>query len=741
MPIALTEEHRALADSVAAFAGRHISSDRTRAQFEQLAAGERPAFWTELCEQGLHLLHLPDRVGGYGAGLTELAVVVERLGWALCPGPFVPTVIASAVLAGSDQHDERISKLLAEFADGATGALAYDGPLVATPAGDGWRVSGTSAPTLGLPGADLIVVAASVASEPSTRVWFTVPAGIGQVDALPPVDLTRSVGTLALREHRLAADDVLPHVPRERVELVVNTVLAAEAAGLSQWGLTAALDHVRTREQFGQPVGRFQAVQHKAAMLLVRTELAAAAAWDAARAEDQDAVQQRIAAAAAALCALPLAVDNALETITLFGGVGFTWEHDAHLYQRRAISIASIAGPEDGWARRLGELARHGNRDFSFVGPDALPQLRERVRAVLTEAAALSDKGTKPYGRRGIRNGPRQAKLANAGLVCPHYPPPYGLGAGPAEQAVIAQEFAAAGLEPPEIIIGEWVLPTLLAHGSGAQQQRFIVPTLRGELRWCQLFSEPDAGSDLAGLRTRAVKVDGGWRLSGQKVWSSLAHQADWGVCLARTDPGAPKHRGLSYFLINMRSAGVQVRPLRQATGHAEFNEVFLDNVVAPDDCLVGEPGAGWRLAGTTLANERLSMGGHLPHGSAQRVRHLLEAGRFAGARDDAVRVLGRCTCRELALSAMNLRGAFARLAGADPGAEISVQKLYNAIAQRDNSRDLLRLLGPDGAAANPDVPFDDVADHLGLPSVLFGGGTIEIQLNVIATRVLGLPR
>jgi alkylation response protein AidB-like acyl-CoA dehydrogenase len=739
--IALTEEQRALADSVASFVGRHISSDRTRGQFESLARGERPAFWDQLCEQGLHLLHLPEKAGGYGVGLTELAIVVERLAQALCPGPFVPTVIASAVLAGSDQNDERVGKLLAEFADGATGALVRKGTLVARRDEDGWQVSGRSAPALGLPGADVIVVAAAVADEPGTRLWFSVRAGAGQLNVLRPVDLTRSVGTLTLRDHRLAINDVLPAVPIERVDLAVNTVLAAEAAGISRWGLQAAIDHVRTREQFGQPVGRFQAVQHKAAMLLLRTELAVAAAWDAARAEEQDAEQQRIAAAAAALSALPIAVDNLLETITLFGGVGFTWEHDAHLYQRRAISIASLVGAEDFWALRLGELALSGKRDFSFVGPEALPQLRRQVRAVLAEAALLSDQGTKPYGRRGTRNGARQALLADSGLVCPHYPPPYGLGAGPAEQAVIAQEFAAAGLEPPEIIIGEWVLPTLLEHGSDAQQRRFIMPTLRGELRWCQLFSEPDAGSDLASLRTRAVQVAGGWRLSGQKVWSSLAHQADWGICLARTDPEAPKHRGLSYFLVDMSSAGVQVRPLRQATGDAEFNEVFLDDVVVPDDCVVGRQGDGWRLAGTTLANERLSMGGSLPHGSSERVRDLLEAGKFAGSHEDAVRVLGRCTGRELALSALNLRGALARIAGASPGAEISVQKLYSAIAQRDNSRDLLRLLGPAGAAADPGVRIDDVADHLALPSVLFGGGTVEIQLNVIATRVLGLPR
>jgi alkylation response protein AidB-like acyl-CoA dehydrogenase len=227
-----------------------------------------------------------------------------------------------------------------------------------------------------------------------------------------------------------------------------------------------------------------------------------------------------------------------------------------------------------------------------------------------------------------------------------------------------------------------------------------------------------------------------------------MAHEADWGVCLARTDPDAPKHQGISYFLVDMRSAGVDVRPLRQATGMSEFNEVFLDEVFVPDDCLVAEPGHGWKLAVTTLSNERLSMGARLSHGSTQLVRSVIDEGRHTAGRDAVLRVLGRCAGREMALSALNLRGVLARLSDVDAGAQISVQKVYNAIAQRDNSRDLLAVLGPHGAVARPDrartgagTEPDPVIDHIGLPAVLFGGGTIEIQLNVIARRVLQLPR
>jgi len=445
--------------------------------------------------------------------------------------------------------------------------------------------------------------------------------------------------------------------------------------------------------------------------------------------------------------ALPAAVDVAAEAVLLFGGIGFTWEHDAHLYWRRAISLSAAFGEETTWAARLGAAALDAERDFGFVADDALPSLRAELATVLDAALELPEDGVPASGWAPSRGGRRQEHLADARLVAPHYPEPWGRGAGPEEQAVIAQEFARRALAQPSTVIGEWVLPTLLLHGTAAQQQRFVDPTLRGELFWCQLFSEPGAGSDLAGLSTRARKVDGGWVLSGQKVWNSMAAEADWGVCLARTDPDAAKHAGISYFLVDMRSAGVDVRPLRQATGLSEFNEVFLDDVFVPDECLVAEPGAGWRLAVTTLANERLSMGARLSHGSSDLVRAVLASGAHEASRDAVVEVLGRCVGREMALSALNLRSVIARmdgLGGVDGGAEISVQKVCNAIAQRDNSRDLLRVLGRGALVAVPPTgkhTTDPVIDHLGLPAVLVGGGTIEIQLNVIARRVLRLPR
>ncbi|MFI0484938.1 acyl-CoA dehydrogenase family protein [Actinomadura sp. 9N215] len=736
MPLPLEDDHRALADSAAAFARRHAPVAATRDALADLAAGKRPRSWDALVRQGLHAVHLPEEHGGAGAGLMELAVVAEQLGRALVPGPFLPTAIAGAVVAASGTSAVR-NRLLGAFAGGATGALAATPGLVATRRADGWRVDGASMPVLGLPGAEEIVVRAAVADDARRVLWFRlVSAETAVVHVDEGVDLTRPVGRLELASHRVSHGDVLDPPDQARADLIVNTALAAEAAGIASWCLATAVEYVRERVQFGRPVGAFQAVQHRAALMLVRAETACAAAWDAARAEHQPAEQQRLAAAAAAVTALPAGIDAAFDCVMLHGGIGFTWEHDAHLYWRRALSIASACGAEEEWARRLGEAALTGARDFTFVDEDAYPELRADVRRVLDEIEALPA-APGENERFAARGGPRRARLAEAGLVAPHYPPPYGLGAGPGEQSVIAGEFARRGVVQPTTVIGEWVLPTILAHGTPEQRERFVQPTLRGEIVWCQLFSEPGAGSDLAALSTRARKVPGGWSITGQKVWTSSAHEADWGVCLARTDPAAPKHRGLSYFLVDMGTPGVDVRPLRQATGRSEFNEVFLDDVFVPDACLVSEPGDGWRLATTTLSSERLSMGGMVTHGSAGLVRAMIERGDHAASRAEALRVLGRNTAREAALSALGLRGVLARPSEHDPGAGTSVRKVFNAIAQRDGSRALISLLGPAGTLTAGGY----AADHIGLPSVLFGGGTIEIQLNVIARRVLGLPR
>ncbi len=284
--------------------------------------------------------------------------------------------------------------------------------------------------------------------------------------------------------------------------------------------------------------------------------------------------------------------------------------------------------------RRVAGLTLDGTRRVLSIDlPPEAEQIRADIRAELEPAKTLESAAQTSY-------------LAEKGYTTPHLPAPWGKTADAVTQLVIAEELRSAELKPHDMIIGNWVVPTLIAHGNEDQLARFLPGSLCGDIVWCQLFSEPGAGSDLAGLSTKAVKVDGGWKLQGQKVWTSMARVADWGICLARTDADAPKHKGLSYFLIDIRnSEGLDIRPLREITGDALFNEVFFDDVFVPDECLVGEPGDGWKLARTTLANERVSLSNDSSLGSGGEALLKLAATIPGGLDAEQLTVLGSVLC------------------------------------------------------------------------------------------------
>jgi alkylation response protein AidB-like acyl-CoA dehydrogenase len=360
--------------------------------------------------------------------------------------------------------------------------------------------------------------------------------------------------------------------------------------------------------------------------------------------------------------------------------------------------------------------------EVDLAGRDA--SVRPDARARASEIAALPTEE-------------RRAVLVDAGYLTPHWPAPYGLGADAVTQIVIDEELARAGVVRPDIVIAGWALPTILEHGSDAQRERFVTPSLRGELVWCQLFSEPGSGSDLASLRTRAERVEGGWRLTGQKVWTSVAQRADWGICLARTDPDVPQHRGISYFLVDMRSEGLDVRPLREITGEALFNEVFLDDVFVPDDCLVGELGDGWRLARTTLANERVAMATTRLSKSTER------AVALAGSRDLTETQRGRvghAVALSTVCSLLGVRTTLRSLAGQGPGPESSVAKLLG-VRNRQDGAELVVELQQDGLLAPTDELRKDVWELLNTRCLSIAGGTTQILRNVAGERILGLPR
>jgi alkylation response protein AidB-like acyl-CoA dehydrogenase len=343
---------------------------------------------------------------------------------------------------------------------------------------------------------------------------------------------------------------------------------------------------------------------------------------------------------------------------------------------------------------------------------------------------------------------PSGRQLAEAGYVTPHWPEPWGLGADPIHQIIIDDELRKAGVRRPINPIGiGWAGPTLLHAGSDEQKARYLFPLLSGEEMWCQLFSEPGAGSDLASLTTRAERDGDEWVVTGQKVWTSLAHISRYGILIARTNPELPKHKGISYFVCPMDTPGIDIRPLIEMTGVHTFNEVFLDEVRLPAENLVGEVGQGWDLAKVTLANERVSLstGGAL-WGQGPSVEDLLAVVKAQGGIDDPSlrdRMVRLHMEGEL-LRMIRLRTVSAAVRGAQPGPEASIRKIL-ADEHGQKLFELAKdLAGPGGMLTDVGPLGADVSlwhhGYLFARALTIGGGTGEVQRNIIAERALGLP-
>jgi alkylation response protein AidB-like acyl-CoA dehydrogenase len=335
-----------------------------------------------------------------------------------------------------------------------------------------------------------------------------------------------------------------------------------------------------------------------------------------------------------------------------------------------------------------------------------------------------------------------QRKLFDAGFAGIAVPIEYGgQGRTAAEQRAFQQEVVRYEIDTGVFSVGlGMVVPTLLAHGTDAQKARFIPPLLRGEEIWCQLFSEPGAGSDLAGLTTRAERDGDEWRVNGQKVWNSFAHVAEWGILLARTDWDVPKHRGITYFLVEMSTPGIEARPLRQITGVAHFNETFLTDVRIPHDQVVGDVDGGWGVAQTTLMSERALIGGGMGLG----FRDYLELARhFDRTRDPEIRQrLASAYTRFEILRLLGERARAAAKAGKPLGPESSVAKLAISQHVAENGDLALAIEGAAGMTTGTDA-FESgfwQQSFLGQWGIRIGGGTEQVQRNILGERVLGLP-
>lgn len=726
MPIAITPEHRDLADSVRSLVARVAPSEVLHAAMETPVENP-PPYWQAAAEQGLQGVHLAESVGGQGYGILELAVALAEFGYGAVPGPFVPSAIASALISVHDPE----AKVLSELASGAAiAAYALDSGLTATRQGleDGGVlvIRGEVRAVPAAAQASILVLPVAIDSGDE---WVVLRAEQLEIEPVRSLDPLRPVAHVRANAVEVGDDVVLSNLSMTTAHALMSTLLSAEAVGVARWATDAASGYAKIREQFGRPIGQFQAIKHKCAEMIADTERATAAVWDAARALDEDSPHIEFAAAVAATLAPAAAQRCTQDCIQVHGGIGYTWEHDTNVYYRRALTLAACFGRSVEYPQRVVDTATTtGMRAVDIdLDPDT-EKLRAEIRADV-EALKQMDRE------------PRKAAIAEGGWVLPYLPKPWGRASSPVEQVIIAQEFSTGRVKRPQVGIAAWILPSIVAFGTEEQKQRFLPPTFRGEMIWCQLFSEPGAGSDLAGLSTKATRVDGGWRITGQKIWTTAAQHSQWGALLARTDPNAPKHNGITYFLLDMKSEGVQVKPLRELTGHEMFNTVYIDDVFVPDECVLGEVNRGWEVSRNTLTAERVSIGS-TDNNFLATLPQFVEFVRDGQFDQVAQHRAGHLIAEGHAAKVLNLRSTLLTLSGGDAMPSAAISKLLSMRTGQGYAEFAVSSFGTDAAIGDTDELAGKWGEYLlSSRATTIYGGTSEVQLNIIAERLLGLPR
>ena len=779
-----TEEQTQLRDAVRRFMADHSPPSAVRVLMEtDLGCDE--AVWRRLCQKlAVAGVHVPEAYGGQGFSFAELAVVLQEMGRALYCGPyFSSTVLAATAILLAASEDER-AELLPPLAAGerrATLAVAEgsgwqldDVQLRA----DGGRLTGAKSHVVDGCTASLILVAAREAD--GGLSLYAVDANAAGVTAQPltALDPTRKLARLVFQDVPARCLGIAGQSAGALAKtLQLGAVaLANEMVGGAERLLETAVAYAKERVQFGRAIGSFQAVKHRSAELLLTVELAKSAAYRAADAAAEDDADLPALASLAKAAAADAYMQAARDCIQIHGGIGFTWDNDTHLWYKRAKSSEVFLGTP---AAHREALMGHWRLPQSSTSDTAPSQPAAPPRRDSSEAAAIRREVRAWLAQHWDPNAPLvewRNRLADSGWGMPAWPKDwFGRELPAALLPVVDEEFArcqAVGVAKAGIRL--LAAETLLAHGSDAQKERYLRRILTGEDTWCQLFSEPGSGSDLAGAATRAEFDGQRWIVNGQKVWTTSAHHADYGLLLARTDWDAPKHQGLTYFVLDMRQSGVEVRPLKQMNGHASFNQVFFTDAAVPPEDLLGGIGNGWQVAITTLAHERraadrIASDGPALAGAgsiyqeaeaeravalapykwypqrAGRVDLVLDQANATGAIDDpAIRQeIARLLVLARSAEWTARRARAAAQQGRPQGPEGSLGKLAGSHVARLACHVHTLIAGADTMLAGADGPLDGLIAEIltSVPATSIAGGTDEIQRNIIAERVLGLPK
>ncbi|PZP90941.1 MAG: acyl-CoA dehydrogenase [Variovorax paradoxus] len=737
--------------------GRHLRDWRGR------APGYDRARWREMAALGWPGLCLPEVHGGSGCGLAQAALLLEQCGRALAPEPLV----AGALLPGwallhGDNEALRARWLPALARGEQTLALAWQEgvheqaarpeSLRAAPRGDGFVLDGAKSFVAAADAAGAFIVSALA---PQGPVLLLVEAG------QPGLTLgTRARvdggfwGELQFRGVEVGAAQLVAGAVRagavlQRALDLARIAAAAELLGVMARALDSSVQYIAVREQFGRPVGSFQALQHRAANLLIQVELTRAVVAQAAALADAEGTDARRLAAAASQAkarASAAALEVTKGCIQLHGGIGYTDECAIGLYLKKAMVGAAWLGAAAWHRRRYNDLAPAGADEAApeFIVGGEHPIRRDELRRWLADN--FPPEWRFPPSRLSLRDTHAwHVKLNARGWAAPNWPKQHGgMGLSGYEQVALQSEFDRHGIQIAPNMAVVMLGPLIIRYGTEAQQREILPRILSGEVRWCQGYSEPSAGSDLANLRTTAV-VDGeDFIVNGQKIWTSFAHEADMIFLLVRTDPQAKKQQGISFLLADMRSPGITVKRIRNLSGGAEFCEVFFDDVRVPCANLVGGLNQGWTMAKSLLGSERIMIGN--PRGARAPLLRLRELARAVGLEDDAA---WRARHDELRLDVDDLDALFVRCVdvlrrGRELGPEVSMLKIWVTEAQQRVADLMLETAGESGAT-DESVALAGGALHpanvffSARPASIYGGSN-EIQRNILAKGVLELP-
>ncbi|CAA0093419.1 Acyl-CoA dehydrogenase FadE34 [Zhongshania aliphaticivorans] len=753
---------------------KYLSNNSGIEEVRSVLDGEKPYsadVWRGMAEMGLMGINVPAEYGGVETGYKSLCLVAQSLGKHAAAIPFSSTVYLvteALVQFGSEEQKSHwlpklaSGELIGAFAVAETLEQVTVSSISCSVSGD--VLNGTKLAVADGGIADIAIVLAKGEAGPAMFIVELSDNGFERknVSTIDPAKNTATVTFNNAKAELLGVDgqgwDQLQQVYDRAAVL-----FAFEQIGGAQSALDMAVEYAKERYAFGRPIGSFQALKHIMADMYTALRLAESNCFEAAEVLATGSADLPLVAATARVSATKAYQLCTKDNIQVHGGMGFTWEFDCHIYYRRSNYQTLELGGLSVWEGKLVDLiaAQGGDVDSAAVPNDSSPEdsaFRKEVRAWLAENAPThlaphlkkSVFGKANTGGEDIVEVSKawQRKKAEGGWAAMMWPQEYGgRGATPMQSIIWGQEEGVYSQLSGLFIIGLGMCgPTMIAYASEGQKKRYLPKLASGEEVWCQLFSEPGSGSDLAGLRTKAVKDGDEWVVNGQKIWTSGAQHSDYGILITRTDPTVAKHKGLTMFFVDMRSAGVDVRPIKQINGGSSFNEVYFEDVRIPDAQRLGEVGDGWRVALTTLMNERMAIGGLMPTGLAdfmELVNTLILENDKAIARPDVKARLADYYSKVSGLKNAGIRSINLVAKGGMPGPENSISKLVAGELMQDLTKYAMDMQGFAAVIDDADIAEGGARFQAMLmrsPALRIEGGTDQILRNIISERVLGLP-